>query len=272
MPRSPEHRHVPRPPRRHEPLGVLLAGALTPALFAAYLVLVGDPYLPEPFGRFPASAMLWVFYVVPLGTLGAAVIGFGPRLRVSAGLALLALLGLPWYAPSAPDGSLFAVNFPALFALIVVLVVASAEWIVRNPNRARGLFTRRATRVGLAVGVAHAILAHLLRTGVFGYGIAGPSLVSLGIALWMTVGAIFLGATPSFLYARFRLVTPTLLVAGLFVWTAWDTWQHVLALRESGAASALAFTPFTGYLVAWFVGVALAIGFGWLEQQLRQIG
>lgn len=262
-----------RPILQYEPLAApLLAGALTPALVTAYLVLVGDPRLPEPLGRYHASALLWLFYLAPLAGLGAAVVGLGPRLRVSAGLALLALFGLPWYNQGVRGGSLFDVNFPALFALVVVLVVASVEWTVRNPARARDLFTRRATRIGLAVGVTHAALAHLLRTGVFGFELAGPSLVSLGIALWMTVGAIFLGATPAFLYARFDLRTPALLVAGLFVWTAWDTWQHVLALRESGAASALAFTPFTGYLVAWFVGVALAIGVGWLEQQLRQIG
>lgn len=253
------------------PRDAVFGALVTPVTFTGYLLMVGDPLLPGPLGRYHASTMLWVFYLAPLAALGATVGGTHKHLPVTASLAGFVLLGLPFISPSAPDGSLFAVNFPALFALVVVLLVAGGEWAMRHPVSARELFTRQTVRVGLVVGVSHAVVAHLLRTGVFGIELAGPSLFSLGIAVWMVGGAVIAGATPGFLFARFRLWSPAVVVAGLFAWTAWDTWRYLVDLRASGAVWGVAFTPFTGYLVAWFVVVALAIAAGWTEQQTRRV-
>lgn len=250
----------------------LLGALLAPIAFTAYFVIVGTPRLPEPLGPYHASPRLWAFYLGPLAALGAVAVGCRTRLTATATLAALALIGLPFHAPSALHGSLLAVNFPALFALVVVALVATGEWSIRHPDRARAVFTRRSLRIGLAVGIAHAVVAMLLRSGVFGFELAGPSLFSLGIALWMLGGAILIGATPGFLYARYGLVGPALLAAGLFGWSAWTTWQYLADLQESGAVMAAAFTPFTGYLVAWFAVVAVAICVGWAELQLRQFG
>lgn len=247
----------------------LLGALLAPIAFTGYYVLVGTPRLPEPLGPYHASPSLWAFYLGPLAALGAIAVGYRTRLTASATLATLALIGLPFYAPSALHGSLLAVNFPALFALVVVLLVAIGEWSIRYPDRARAVFTPRSLRIGLAVGVAHAVVAMLLRSGVFGFELVGSGLVSVGIALWMLGGAILTGATPGFLYARYGLVGPALVVAGLFGSSAWSTWQYLVDLQESGAAMAAAFTPFTGYLVTWFAVVAIAIGVGWTELQLK---
>lgn len=247
----------------------LLGALLTPALFPAYLVLVGDPYLPEPLGRYHGEPRLWALYVAPLAALGAVIPAARSSLPATAGIAMLALLGLPFYAPGAIDGSLFAVNFPALFALVVVLLVAGSEWALRNPANARGVFTPQSIRFALAAGLGHAVIAHGIRTIGFGFELTGRGAVSYGVAAWMLLGATLIGATPAFLYARYRLLAPTAVVLALFAWAAWSTHQYVSELRETGAAWAAAITPFTAYLVAWFLVVALAVLAAWLEHTLR---
>ena len=259
---------VPRRPSTNHRV-MLLVALLTPALFPAYLLLLGDPYLPEPLGPHHGEPRLWVLYIAPLAALGAVIPATRTGLPLTSILAVFALVALPFYSPGAIDGSLFAVNFPALFALVLVLIVAGSEWTLRNPTRARDVFTPQTVRLALAAGVGHAVVAHGLRTIGFGFELAGPSAVSLAIAVWMLAGAIVLGATPTFLYTRYRLLAPTVVVVVLFTWTAWSTYQHVQELRETGAAMAAAFTPFTAYLVAWFLVVALATIAGWLELTLR---
>lgn len=130
------HRDSPPTPLRVP----LFTALLTPPLFTAYFLLVGDPYLPEPLGPYHGEPRLWALYIVPLAALGAVIPVARSELPVTTVLAVLALVGLPFYSPGAIDGSLFAVNFPALFAL-VVLLFAGSEWVLRNPVRARRVFT-----------------------------------------------------------------------------------------------------------------------------------
>lgn len=240
-------------------------GALVaPVLWTLYLVAVTDPRLPEPLGPYHASLALWALYVAPAAGLGALA-GWGlARIPATALVVPIALLGLP-LLPVASPGSLFAVNYPALFLLVGLVLLGSVEFGVRNPARIRQIVTREAALVGLGVGIVHAALAVLLRSFVFGFDLGGRGWVAVGIGVWMLVGATLEAGIPGFLYARYSLVAPLLVVVGLFGWSAFRTWTYLQDLSASGAAMGVAFTPFTGYLVAWFAVLALALLAGGLE-------
>lgn len=236
---------------------IAVAAAATPLLYTGYLLLVADPRLPEPLGPYNASLGLWALYILPAAGLGALFAwGFRP-LPVTSTLVPITMVGVPFTSVGSP-GSLFAVNFPLLFLLVALLVVAGVEYGVRYPEAVRPIVTRRAAGFGLAIGVAHAVLAVVLRTVVFEFGWGGWTPLAVGLTAWMVLGAVLEAGIPAFFSVRYRLFTPMVVVVGLFTWTAVETWSYRLALEESGAAMGVAFTPFTGYLVAWFAVAALA--------------
>lgn len=246
---------------------VAVAAVATPLLYTGYLLLVADPRLPEPLGPYHASFALWALYILPAAGLGALFAwGYHP-VPVTSFLVPISMAVLPVLPISSP-GSLFAVNFPLLFLLVVLLVVAGVEFGARYPAQVRPILTRRAVGFGLAIGLAHAALAVVLRTVVFEFGWGGWNPVGVGLTAWMVLGAVLGAGIPAFLSMRYRLFTPMVVVVGLFTWTAVETWSYRLALEESGAAMAVAFTPFTGYLVAWFAVAALAGLVGAVEYSL----
>ncbi len=246
---------------------VAVAAVATPLLYTGYLLLIADPRLAEPLGTHRASLALWTCYIGPAAGLGALFgLGFRP-LPVTSTLVPISMVAVPFTSVGSP-GTLFSVNFPLLFVLVALLVIAGVEYGLRYPARVRPILTRRAVGLGVGIGLAHAALAVVLRTVIFDLGWGGWTLLAVGLTTWMVLGAVLEAGIPAFLSVRYRLFTPMVVVVGLFTWTAVETWAYRLTLEETGAAMSVAFTPFTGYLVAWFAVVALAGLVGGVEYHL----
>ena len=244
-------------------------GIALPLVWTAYFQAVVGPRLPEPLGQYHATPALWVFYLAPLVGLGVLAV-WGSREAPFAGTFVVVGLVLLPHVPGLHLGSLFSANFPALFLLVFLYLVGAAEYGLRRPDLARRLLSRRAVGIGLVLGFVHAGLALVLRTAVFGFGWPLRGLGAVVLAGWMVGGAVLAGGIPTVAFVRFRLVTPVVVVVVAFVATAWETWRYLVDLQDSGASMAVAFTPFTGYLLAWFVVVAVALLMGILEYWARR--
>lgn len=259
--------------RRAAALGALCF----PPLVTGYLVVLGYS-LRETVDVLRGAAYPGPFaiYVLTLAVTGG-VVGFALRRDhrlVAAGPIVYVLLTAwdPLFAP-APDGfrDVTAFAADALFLAVLSAIAVLVAWARAHPDAARTYLTPEAVRLGVVVGLIHLVVAVVLRGPVFGLEWGGRSLFSFGIAAWMLTGAFLEGAVPGFFFARHRWVTPALAVAGCFSWAAFETWQYVRMLEATGAAPAAAFTPFTFYLAAWFVVVALAALCGLGEREVKSV-
>lgn len=92
--------------------------------------------------------------------------------------------------------------------------------------------------------------------------------VNLGSTLWMFVGGLLLGAIPLFLFFRWRLVTPLVVVGGLFlVGGVRMMWEYS---SLDGAIPNPAFNFLEGYLFFWIIPLTIAILIGAIEYFVRK--
>lgn len=258
-----------RPVRRD----ALLGGLLVPMLFTGYLLVLSQHRhgVRGLFDYWRLSAFPVAWYLVPLASLGALLgVARHERLYRSAALAAVSLVAVPlaWFDPA--SGNLFQMNAPTSVLAVVAALVAATEYAARNRNVARRWVTRDALTTGLGAGVVHAVAAVAVRSGVFGFSPWVGDLFGIGLLAWSIVGTVLVGAAPAVLYVRLRLVTPALVVAGLFAAAFIDTWQYVQAVEASGAAMSATASTFTLYVVGWFVPLAAALLVGAGEYVVRR--
>lgn len=256
--------------------------ALVPLLFSAYLAALGHP-LPSPVGTGRAEPVLSAATTGSLAGIGALAGASRTRgLRAPLVGATVGFLALPWLwqtrpcpgvpglgCPDASPGSFYAFAMPALFLLVGCCLLAAAEYAARSPETVRGAMDADDATVGVAAGVALYLVVEGLRVLAFGL----PSMLVdyrglfVLFGLFVALGVVLLGAVPTVLLRVRGLVTPALVVAGLYGFAIYRTWVYVESL--DGATMAAAFTPLTGAMVGWFVVLALALTAGAVEHAVR---
>jgi len=91
---------------------------------------------------------------------------------------------------------------------------------------------------------------------------------NIGQTLWMFVGGLILGAIPLFLFFRWKLATPLLIVSGLFLAGGVRmTWEYS---SLNGAIPDPTFNALEGYLFFWFIPLTIAILIGSMEYFIRK--
>ena len=117
---------------------------------------------------------------------------------------------------------------------------------------------------GLAGGATHAGLAGVLWLW-FGFATRGTTAPFL---LYVGLGTLAVGAIPSALWSAERLRSPLLLVVGLFVATAYGTWET--SVSQSPTPTPVGPTPFGWYLLGWVVVLGMALLVGAVEFAVRR--
>jgi hypothetical protein len=252
----------------------VFAGAVTlPVVVTVLLFALGYDV-----GDFGHRARLTAAYLLGLATAGGVAAyamlrgraGHRAHFAVAGcilGYAVLAPID-PLFAPAPWAGSriLEFTSDAIVLGLCSVLVVAAVE-AATSPGSAAAVVPPDARRLVLAAAVGHAVAAVVVRTGVFGFPAFGRSLFGVAMGCWLVGGAAIEGGVPALAYARFRLVSPALALVGLFGWTARETWLMV----TDSAALAVSATPFTAFLLGWFVVVLLLGGVGLVEYGGRAV-
>ena len=126
----------------------------------------------------------------------------------------------------------------------------------------------RKTQLTALVGSLGYVLV-LLATAGLAYGLADlmAMLVSIQIGPWLwwaILGGIVVGAVLAIAFARYRLVTPLVIVVVVYAVMTYQMWQ-VLTAPEP----ALPGTPLDLYLVGWPLLLLLALGSGLIERRVR---
>ena len=244
-----------RPARRDLALAALAAlGA--PALVTPYLLALGYRFDGPP-------VPVWL----PLAGLGVTVaLALARGLRVApllAGVAVVALPPAPLFGgpPPAPVVQ-FAAD--ALFSFVCVLLAAIAEYAVRQPAVVGRVLPPSVRPAAVAGGVLYTALAVGVRFALgLGWYTAGP-LFLLIVTGWSLLGTVLLGVTVAVAFARYRLVTPALVVLGVTAVAAYDAWQFAVS-PAAGAGPTLLVLVFVG----WFAPLAGALLVGAVEYRLR---
>ncbi|WP_049901660.1 hypothetical protein [Halococcus agarilyticus] len=244
-------------------IGFAVAGALAAlALVTGTALLIGYS-LTQALG---GNNMLGrIHYLLVVSALGAGlVIAWQWAARVTAIGGTIALVGV--LVTNTPDFSTSLTSLNVSLTVLAVLFVhaASIEYGLRHPAAVRRIVTRRAMRTGIAVGVLHA--GFVLAVHVW-LGLSTAFFYTLGntaVWCWTLGGAFLVGAAVGITFARYRLWTPALTVAGLFSWVTYGTYGWIL--HENGGGTG---TLFTLYEWGWYVVLLLALGAGLVEFVLR---
>jgi hypothetical protein len=233
-----------------------LGGVASPALVTPYLLALGYR-LDGP----PVSVLL------PLAALGVTVaLALARGLRAApllAGVAVVVLPPAPLFGgpPPAPVVQ-FAAD--ALFAFVCVLLAAIAEYAVRQPAVVGRVLPPSVRPAAAAGGVLYTALAVGVRFALgLGWYTAGP-LFLLIVTGWSLLGTVLLGVTVAVAFARYRLVTPALVVFGVTAVAVYDAWQFAVS-PAAGAGPTLLALVFAG----WFAPLAGALLVGAVEYRLR---
>lgn len=124
--------------------------------------------------------------------------------------------------------------------------------------------TRNAT-ISLVAGVAYTVLV----VGAMHVSLGGfdpralPSTIDFTFVLfltWVLGGLVILGAVATFVFLKWRLVTPAVVVVGLFVRALVPHLDRYIDIPHL----------LTGYLLAWFVVLAAALVVGAVELGLKR--
>jgi len=248
----------------------LLTGAVVVAALSGYLIAIGYRVPTYHNGLLISPVLIFLFASFIVGV--ELRIGFHANLYITIAAAVLYLVLLPWsplFGPGPDVGTLFDFSGDTLFLAVVLTLIASIEYVVRNQAIARSWFTPKATTWAGGVGVLSAILGLAIRTWAFGIPVGSHSPILAGFVLWMGLGGFLLGAVPTFLFVREFLLAPGVVVGGCFIYSVIVTWQSLQSIQQSGAAMDATSTTFTLLLVGWFVPLAVALLIGGLEYLLR---
>lgn len=247
----------------------LVLGAIAlPIVTTAYLLGLGYRMWTPP----PGIIVLWFYgWTAVLGI--AMAVGYRHRLRVSFGLVAVGLIGLPVVLLDSN-----AINTIGDFGGIAGFIAAGgsiatgAEFLVRERNRVTDELPYRVLVGSGLVGVGHlvAVVAigrqfSFLTPEWFSIRLFGPDPLQILIACMTICGVILVGAVPAVLYARWRLVSPPLVVVTAFGWAIVQTWRHLEYYRGISPAS-----PIENYFVVWFLPLGVAIAVGIVEYELRK--
>jgi len=127
----------------------------------------------------------------------------------------------------------------------------------------------RRTKLAAAGGSLLYVLVLLVSWAWTYGGLAGlfGALFSVQVGPWLIYafgGGALLGALLAVTVVRYRLVTPTVVVAVLFAVAMYRMWQAM-----QGPYTLLPGTPYDIYLVAWPVVLGIAITVGFVEYTIR---
>lgn len=246
-----------------------ISGAIAlPIVMTVYLLFLGYGMWTPP----PGMIVLWFYgWTGVLG--GALAVGYQQRMRVSLGLIAIGLIGLPVVMLN--SNAIHTIGDLAGIAGFIAAggtVAIGAEFLVRERKRVTDeLPTRILVGCGV-VGVGHlvAVVAigrqfSFLTPEWFSTRLFGPDPLQILIAFITICGVVLMGAVPAVLYARWRLVSPPLVVGAVFVWAIVQTWRHLDYYRGISPAS-----PIENYFVVWFLPLGIAIAFGIVEYAVRK--
>lgn len=128
-------------------------------------------------------------------------------------------------------------------------------------------FSRKTQLTGL-VGSLGYVLALLITAGLaYGLGDFMAMLVSIQVGpflWWAILGGIVVGAMLAIAFARYRVVTPLVIVVVVYVVMTYQMWQVLTAPEPP-----LPGTPLDLYLVGWPLLLLLALGSGLIERRVR---
>jgi len=250
----------------------LIGSVIFPGAVTIRLLLGG--YDLGGFGQmFPYTLIYLAGLMIVGGTAGFSV--WGSRERHPA--YVLVTVYIIVYAVFVPFDPLFAMapwdgstvldfTYDALLCgLLSVGIVALIE-LYRAPDRVKQIIPFGSRRVVIVAASGHVFLALYVRSGIFGIPAFGSTPFGFGLGVWLLVGATIEAGLPALAFVRFRVVTPAVLLGGLFTLTAWETWTMV----RTTAALSVAITPFTFYLAAWFVIIPILAIIGSLEYYGRK--
>lgn len=247
--------------RRSLPLALSIA---FPVAMVAYLAAVGyrfdTPDTILAFGLFAAFGFV----------CGLAV---RSGVRVAVGLSVPALAVVPWLGPLGLGPwfvSLYAVLVATLFVCVGAVVLIALEYAIRNPRRVVGDTSPRMILASVLVGIGHllAVVAVAVAAGESIPSVselAAGQLSEYGMLGLTLVGVVLLGTIPALCFARFRLVSPTVVVVGGFAFAVYRTHRYVRDVVHPGASP----SPVVSYAVLWFVPLAVVIVAAALEYAVR---
>lgn len=229
-----------------------VAAVLTPAGVLRYHRFVrqlqGDTLYVHP----PGSTLLYLYMVLVALIGGLAVLGWVWELRAAPIIAVAGFLVWPWYyfPQFRPVGDIVVL-------FVAVLAVTGVEGILRFPDRVgRMLFVEAAGVSALSVGVLHFLLGFALQVYVRELSwvdLPPLRLLTAGIVTVVCgLGLVATGALPVIFWSHYRLVTPTFLTAGWFVWGVYGIWTRSgLPLSAFSGIRWTALRPHPDYLLQW---------------------
>lgn len=281
---------------------IMFFGALSlPILFTAYLALLGydgiftTDWRPMHYFYAPVNSLPFAVLLILLAFLGATVgEAVRRRLTVTLGVVVLGVVAIP--PLGAVGGEILSLHTPGygsvgvgagytelsafvpfvVFGSLVSMLLACSEYVARYPGRVKETLPTRVVSVGVLVGVVHltlVVVASLYAStrpelssiffdfaaseSAFGYVVLGGTLI----------GLILLGAVPAVLIARWRIVTPAVVVSCLLSYFLYGTAQRMTPpIPWTGRAAP---PPIDAYAGFWFVLLAIAVVFGAVEHRFR---
>lgn len=124
----------------------------------------------------------------------------------------------------------------------------------------------RPIALGFLIGIIHLFLVGGLWLW---FGFADPLQGTYLMGAYLAIGAVLLGAIPTFLFLQKRLVAPAIVVVVAFLVTAAQTWAIYVAPPMPPAP--VDPTPFGWYALGWVVLLAVSLVIAGGEYGLRQI-
>lgn len=123
--------------------------------------------------------------------------------------------------------------------------------------------------VAIAAGIAvsgSTVAVHLLLVSGTGSGLVAR----IGAGLWLFGGAFCFGALPAYASARYRVVSPALATAVLYMLTLLTSWS-IMAASTGSAGGEITSTLFEIGLWYWPVALWLPLSIGAVEYAVRLV-
>lgn len=233
----------------------VIAAVLTPVGYLSYALFVrwlqGHPLYIEPL----LSTGMFLYFLVLALTGFIATLDWYWGLRGTPILAVGGLLLWPWAYLSIPIGNVGYASVPFAGLLLATLV----EGVIRFPGQIERLSTGSIGRYALIAGLVHFLLGFGLQVYArrfywMDFSFTGRLLMGV-VYLVSGLALVATGAVSVILWKRRRLITPSLVTAGWFLWGLYGTWQmrDSLPWGHFEGINWISLRPYPDYLLQWTV-------------------
>lgn len=255
-------------------LAPAVAAVLTPIVYLSYVLLIrwlqGHPLKVEPL----LSTGMFLYFLVLALTGIIAALSWDWGLRGTPIIAVGGLLLWPWVYLSIPIGNVGYASVPFAGVLLATLV----EGVIRYPERLEQLSTGSVGRYALVAGLVHFLLGFGLQIYArrfywMDFSFTGRLLMGV-VYLVSGLALVATGAASVILWKRRRLITPSLVTAGWFLWGLYGTWQMrgSLPWGHFEGINWISLRPYPDYMLQWTVLMIALLVLAGSELMTRKMG